>query len=135
MGCINIQYFARLCSKDETKAQVLTNTRLLHLFLCRLCFCYLFTCDSPRVYFVVLNCHISYLHILCSGNGIQASEAVFLVLFSFSLSLCSLLQHSFSMPFHPLSFILMSTSRAFSTVVSIPSNPFQRSTKPLIWFV
>lgn len=131
MGCINIQYFARLCSKDETKARVLTNTRLLRLLFCRLCFCYLFTCDSPRVYFVVLNCHISYLHILCSGNGIPASEAVFLVLLGFSLSLCSLLQRSFSMPFHPLSLILMSSSRAFSTL----SNPVQRSTKPLIWFV
>lgn len=84
---INVQYFARLCSKDETKAKMLTNIRLLHLFFCSLCFCCLFTCDSSWVYFVVLNCHISYLHILSSGNGIQASEAVFLVLFSFPPSL------------------------------------------------
>lgn len=78
-----------------------------------LCLC-LLTYDSPWVYFVILNCHISYLHILSSGNGIQASEAVFLALFSVSPSLSrlpapTLICHAFSSP--PL--ILSSTSRAF----------------------
>lgn len=77
-----------------------------------LCLC-LLTYDSPRVYFVILNCHISYLLLLSSGNGIQASEAVFLALFSASPSLPrlpapTLICHAFSSP--PL---IPSTSRAF----------------------
>lgn len=131
MSRINIQYFARLCSKDETKAHILTATPLF-FGACASVVCLLVT--APEF---ILLCSTVTFHICIyfAVETVSRLQRLFFWCYSASLSLGLSPCSSTHFPCLFIPFILMSTSWAFSTRVSKLFNPFQRSTKLLIWFV
>lgn len=100
-------------------------------FLTSPCLCwfvYFLTVPEFILLFPTVTFHI---YILYCGNGVQASEAVCWLLFS--LSCCSLLQHSFAMPFHLLPSHCRAPFELFRSGLGYCSIPFKTSTKPCLF--
>lgn len=143
VGTGGSQCFAAICSKADRKKCSLYPTAPPLLFFPQpmfMVFVYFFpSAVLEFIFFVILNCHISYLRVLSCERVLGASEAVFAGCYSVSPSSStlppphSLLRHSFAMPFHPLPSFCWAPFELFKSGLERCSIPFKWSTEPSLW--